>query len=86
MIDVTLLSVIRRWHFREGMPLREITRRTGLSRNTIRKYLASGVVGPRYAQRKSPTNLDDYVRFGQRQLWSNLEQNRTIHSSKLVTV
>ncbi|CAN5197316.1 hypothetical protein BH09PSE3_BH09PSE3_01280 [soil metagenome] len=36
---MALLSVIRRWHFREGMPIREIERRTGLSRNTIRKYL-----------------------------------------------
>ena len=34
-----LLSVIRRWRFRQGMPIREIGRRTGLSRNTIRKYL-----------------------------------------------
>jgi transposase len=60
VIDVALLSVIRRWHFREGMPIREITRRTGLSRNTVRKYLASGVVEPRYPNRKSPTKLDDY--------------------------
>lgn len=60
MIDVALLSVIRRWHFREGMPIREITRRTGLSRNTVRKYLASGVVEPRYPERKTPSKLDDY--------------------------
>jgi transposase len=60
VIDVALLSVIRRWHFREGMPIREITRRTGLSRNTVRKYLASGVVEPRYPKRKSPSKLDDY--------------------------
>jgi len=60
VIDVALLSVIRRWHFREGMPIREITRRTGLSRNTVRKYLASGVVEPRYPHRKSPSKLDDY--------------------------
>ena len=60
MIDVALLSGIRRWHFREGMPIREITRRTGLSRNTVRKYLASGVVEPRYPERKSPSKLDDY--------------------------
>jgi transposase len=60
VIDVALLSVIRRWHFREGMPIREITRRTGLSRNTVRKYLASGVVEPRYPDRKSPSKLDDY--------------------------
>lgn len=42
------------------MPIREITRRTGLSRNTVRKYLASGVVEPRYPNRKSPSRLDDY--------------------------
>ena len=60
MIDVALLSVIRRWHFREGMPIREITRRTGLSRNTVRKYLANGVIEPCYPNRKSPTKLDDY--------------------------
>ena len=60
MIDVALLSVIRRWHFREGMPIREITRRTGLSRNTVRKYLASGVVEPRYLKRNSPSKLDGY--------------------------
>ena len=60
MIDVALLSVIRRWHFREGVPIREITRRTGLSRNTVRKYLATGVVEPRYPTRSSPSKLDDY--------------------------
>ena len=43
MIDVALLSVIRRWHYREGVPIRAIARRTGLSRNTVRKYLASEV-------------------------------------------
>jgi transposase len=42
------------------MPIREISRRTGLSRNTVRKYLASGVVEPRYPRRKSPSKLDDY--------------------------
>lgn len=60
MIDVALLSVIRRWHHRDGMPIREITRRTGLSRNTVRKYLASQVVEPQYPKRKSPSKLDDY--------------------------
>ena len=38
---MALVSVIRRWHLRDGMPIREIARRTGLSRNTVRKYLAS---------------------------------------------
>jgi len=57
---VALLSVIRRWHLRDGMPIREIARRTGLSRNTVRKYLASQVVEPTYPPRKTPSKLDDY--------------------------
>jgi predicted transcriptional regulator len=48
VIDMALLSVIRRWHFREGMPIRKIERRTGLSRNTIRKYLRSDTVEPKF--------------------------------------
>lgn len=43
-----LLSVIRRWHFRQGIPIREIRRRTGLSRNTIRKYLRDDAVEPTF--------------------------------------
>jgi AcrR family transcriptional regulator len=43
VIDVAILSVIRRWHFREGISVREIARRTKLSRNTIAKYFASGM-------------------------------------------
>jgi DNA-binding transcriptional regulator LsrR (DeoR family) len=30
-----LLSVIRRWHYRDHFSIREISRRTGLSRNTV---------------------------------------------------
>ncbi len=41
-----LLSVIRRWRFRQGMPIREIVRRTGLSRNTIRTYLRADTLEP----------------------------------------
>jgi len=39
-----LLSVIRRWALRDQLSIREIARRTSLSRNTIRKYLRSDVV------------------------------------------
>lgn len=42
------------------MAIREIARRTGLSRNTIKKYLASNVVEPQYPARKSPSKLDEY--------------------------
>ena len=56
-----LLSVIRPWHLREGRSIREIVRRTGLSRNTVRKYLASGITEPRYPDRHSPSKLDPYA-------------------------
>ncbi len=61
MIDVALLSVIRRWRLRDGMAIREIARRTGLSRNTVRKYLDGGVIDPNYPERKSQSKLDDYA-------------------------
>ena len=57
MIDMALLSVLRRWYFRDGMPTRDITRRTRLFRNTVRRYLASGELEPRYRRPKSPRNL-----------------------------
>jgi transposase len=61
VIDMALLSVIRRWHFREGMPIREIERRTGVSRNTIRKYLRSGAVEPKFKAADRPSKLDPFA-------------------------
>ena len=57
---MALLSVIRRWHFREKMPIREIERRTGLSRNTIRKYLRSGAAEPQFKVPARPSKLDAF--------------------------
>ena len=58
---MALLSVIRRWHFRDGMAIREIERRTGLSRNTIRKYLRSGAVEPKFQVPDRPSKLDPFA-------------------------
>lgn len=55
------LSVIRRWALREQLSIREIARRSGLSRNTIKKYLRAEAVEPRYAKRISPSKLDPYA-------------------------
>ena len=55
------LSVIRRWALREQMSIREIARRTGLSRNTVKKYLRAGDEEPRYAKRASSSKLDPYA-------------------------
>ena len=61
MIDVDLLSVIRRWRHRDNLSIREITRRTGLSRNTVRKYLSTGEVVPVYPPRKCLSKLDPFA-------------------------
>ena len=56
-----LLSVIRRWRFRQKMPIREIERRSGLSRNTIRKYLRADTVEPQFRVPKRPSKLDPFA-------------------------
>ena len=61
MIDMELLSVIRRWHYRDHYSIREIARRTGLSRNTVRKYLRSDNVEPKFAVPDRPSKLDAYA-------------------------
>ena len=58
---MVLLSVIRRWTFRDRIPIREISRRTGLSRNTIRKYLWSDEVEPRFKASDRPSKLDPFA-------------------------
>ena len=56
-----LLSVIRRWHFRQHVPIREIKRRTGLSRNTIRKYLRADMVEPKFKVPVRPGKLAPFA-------------------------
>lgn len=58
---MALLCVIRRWHFREHLSIREICRRTGLSRNTIRKYLQAGGVEPKFNVPDRPSKLDPFA-------------------------
>src|SRR5476649_1418826 len=60
VIDMELLSVIRRWHYRDHFSIREISRRTGLSRN-IRKYLRSDSEEPKFRIPDRPSRLDPYA-------------------------
>lgn len=56
------LAKIRRMHLRDGLPIKEIERRTGLARNTIKAWLRKGeMVEPKYPQRVNQTKLDDYT-------------------------
>ncbi len=57
-----MLAKIRRMHFRDGMSLREVSRRTGLSRNTVRGWLRRPkVVEPRYPARRGVSKLDGWT-------------------------
>jgi len=58
---VALLGIIRRWHIRDQIPLREIARRLGISRNTVRRYLRSETIEPAYAERRSSRAIDKYA-------------------------
>lgn len=55
------LSVIRRWALRDKMPIGEISRRTGLSRNTIKRYLRAGIVEPQFQTPVRPSKLDPFA-------------------------
>ena len=58
---MALLSVIRRWHFRDQLSIREISRRTGLSRNTVRRYLRTDTVEPAFKVPERPSKLDAFA-------------------------
>ena len=45
----------------QRLPIREISRRTGLSRNTIRRYLRAGIVEPKFKAPSRPSKLDPYA-------------------------
>lgn len=47
---MAMVGRMRRLHYRQNRPLREIARMTSLSRNTIRKYLKGDVA----SEPKSP--------------------------------
>ena len=68
VITVSMLAKIRRMHFRDGIPLRDIARRTGLSRNTIRRWLREPEnENPHYPKRVSASIVDPWSE--QLRLW-----------------
>ena len=72
---MALLSVIRRWYFREERSIREISRTTGLSRNTVRKYLRLGGVEPKFRVPDRPSKLDPFA--DRLSAWLKTEANKS---------
>lgn len=50
MLIVETIAKVRRYFFREGKPIKEITRELGLSRNTVRKIIRSGATEHSYSR------------------------------------
>jgi transposase len=59
LVDVELWAEIRRMHFVDGVSIKEIARRTGRDRNTVRRALRS-TRPPRYERRPAPSKLDPF--------------------------
>ena len=62
MITMDMLGKIRRMFLRDKLSLHEITKRTGLSRNTIRRWLraAAQEAPPTYRRAKGPGKLTEF--------------------------
>ena len=56
-----LLNIIRRMHLRQNLSIREIARLTGVSRNTVTKYLASNTIEPKFATPEHQSKLDPFA-------------------------
>jgi len=56
-----MIGKIRRLHGREKMSVREIARKTGLSRNTVSRWLMGPVSEPQYRRGPQPKKLDAYA-------------------------
>jgi hypothetical protein len=56
------LKVIRKWALRDKTPIQEIARRTGVSRNTIKKYLREGIVEPGFRAPDRPGKPEPYIK------------------------
>jgi len=62
MLIVETIAKIRRYHFVHGKGIKEISRKLGVSRNTVRKVVRSGSTEHQYNRNNQPMpRLGDYV-------------------------
>ncbi|MGH8473702.1 MAG: IS21 family transposase, partial [Gammaproteobacteria bacterium] len=59
MLDVERWAELRREHFVRGVSIKELARRSGLDRNTVRRALRSDEP-PRYRRSRRPSKLDPF--------------------------
>ena len=80
-----MLAKIRRMHHREHLSLREIVRRTGLARNTVRSWLKqqANVIEPAYPKRENTTKLDAYADTLSGWLKANQHRSKREHRTLL---
>jgi len=75
VITMSMYAKIHRMHFREGLPISEIARRTSLSRNTIKRWLRDRERDEvKYVRPAPPTKLDPFV--AQVRQWLDTDAHR----------
>jgi hypothetical protein len=62
LLEVGLWAELRREHFVRGVPIKELVRRTGLARNTIKRALRSSEP-PAYRREAAGSKLDPFLRM-----------------------
>jgi len=72
MLIVETIAKIRRYYFVNGCSIKEICRKLGLSRNTVRKVIRSGATEHKYERTHQPMpQLGKYISHLTEQLGSN---------------
>ena len=84
VIKVGTLAKMRRLHLREGVPIKEIERRTGPARNTIKARLAKDeMVEPQYPKSVPITKLDAFVPTLSTWLKANMHRSKHERRTRL---
>ncbi len=78
MITMEMLGKIRRLYLRDKLSLHEITKRTGLSRNTIRRWLRSPKckAPPQYRRREGRLKLSAFCEAVEQALKADSRRNK----------
>lgn len=72
---MSMLAKIRRLHHRDGLSIREVAKRTGLSRNTVRQWLRDeGTTEPKYTRGVRVSVLDPWVEQLERALKADAQR------------